>query len=98
MTRREKQWLVVYVKVAGPEPLEVAYDEAVELYERADALDRRAFVFPPPGQPKLRGSDFYPRGSIADRHQAACVLFFHDPATMICTVNTIMTNPCSAPV
>ena len=44
MTRREKQWLVVYVKVAGPEPLEVAYDEAVELYERADALDRRAFV------------------------------------------------------
>ena len=27
--------------VAGPEPLEVAYDEAVELYEQADALDRQ---------------------------------------------------------
>ena len=42
MTRREKQWLIAYVQVAGPEPLEVAYDEAVELYEQADALDRRA--------------------------------------------------------
>ena len=36
MTRREKQWLIAYVQVAGPEPLEVAYDEAVELYEQAD--------------------------------------------------------------
>ena len=35
MTRREKQWLIAYVQVAGPEPLEVAYDEAVELYEQA---------------------------------------------------------------
>ena len=42
MPRREKQWLIAYVQVAGPEPLEVAYDEAVELYEQADALDRRA--------------------------------------------------------
>ena len=33
MTRREKQWLIAYVEVAGPEPVEVAYDEAVELYE-----------------------------------------------------------------
>ena len=33
MTRREKQWLIAYVQVAGPEPVEVAYDEAVELYE-----------------------------------------------------------------
>ena len=41
MTRREKQWLIAYVQVAGPEPVEVAYDEAVELYEQADALDRQ---------------------------------------------------------
>ena len=42
MTRREKQWLIAYVQVAGPEPVEVAYDEAVELYEQADALDSQA--------------------------------------------------------
>ena len=42
LTRREKQWLIAYVQVAGPEPVEVAYDEAVELYEQADALDRQA--------------------------------------------------------
>ena len=42
MTRREKQWLIACVQVAGPEPVEVAYDEAVELYEQADALDSQA--------------------------------------------------------
>ena len=42
MTRREKQWLIAYLQVAGPEPVEVAYDEAVELYEQADALDSQA--------------------------------------------------------
>ena len=42
MTPREKQWLIAYVQVAEPEPIEVAYDEAVELYEQADALDRQA--------------------------------------------------------
>ena len=36
MTRREKQWLIAYVQVAGPEPLEVAYDEAVDLYREAE--------------------------------------------------------------
>ena len=44
MTRREKQWLIAYVQVAGPEPVEVAYDEAVELYEQADALDSQACI------------------------------------------------------
>ena len=42
MIQREKQWLIAYVQVAGPETVEVAYDEAVELYEQADALDRQA--------------------------------------------------------
>ena len=41
-TRREKQWLIAYVQVSGPEPVEVAYDEAVEFYEQADALDSQA--------------------------------------------------------
>ena len=47
MTPREKQWLIAYVQVAGPEPIEVAYDEAVQLYEEADALDRQASAAKP---------------------------------------------------
>ncbi len=36
MTRREKNWLIAYANVAGPEPLEVAYDQALDLYREAD--------------------------------------------------------------
>ena len=36
MTCREKNWLIAYVQVAGPEPLEVAYDQALDLYREAD--------------------------------------------------------------
>ena len=38
LSSREKNWLIAYVRPASSDQVEVAYDEACELYEEAEAL------------------------------------------------------------
>ena len=41
LSSREQNWLMAYVRPASSDQVEVAYDEACELYEEAEALNRR---------------------------------------------------------
>ena len=34
---KHKNWLIAYAQVAGPELVEIAYDEALELYDEAES-------------------------------------------------------------
>ena len=41
LSSREKNWLMAYVRPASSDQVEVAYDEACELYQEAETLNRR---------------------------------------------------------
>ena len=41
LSSREKSWLMAYARPASSDQIEVAYDKACELYEEAEALNRR---------------------------------------------------------
>ena len=41
LSSREKNWLMAYVRPDSSDQVKVAYDEARELYEEAEALNRR---------------------------------------------------------
>ena len=43
LSPKEKNWLIAYVQVARPEPVEVAYDEAVALYDEVNEMPRAWF-------------------------------------------------------
>ena len=37
LSDKHKNWLIAYAQVAGPELVEIAYDEALELYDEAES-------------------------------------------------------------